>query len=307
MQASSTQAQSPAPSLPFFLANVYPTVKTRHPGEGRRKWRLRAVEEFWKLPAEQKASYAKRALVSPASAEPDFVADDDPFDDISDDAPGLGILVRTDYSNEEAWQAFYGKLQESEAEFASAQSPEDDPMAGDVPQAAEGSSSSGPDNGPSAMDEDDDDDDEEPPHIFFVVNAPPEGRARLTNISNVAALRLLNDVDVRAAPSPPPGTKRIKPPNRLVDHDGWQETYTGKTVWIYDARSNADQCVRLVSGHGGPYGTASGDSWRARVSHICELQVNLASGAMSIDFGGMDRWDYDERVRNMEEAVRPMN
>jgi len=44
------------------------------------------------------------------------------------------------------------------------------------------------------------------------------------------------------------------------------------------------------------------DSWRARVSHICELQVNLSSGAMKIDFGGLDRWDYDERHRNMQEA-----
>ena len=29
------------------------------------------------------------------------------------------------------------------------------------------------------------------------------------------------------------------------------------------------------------------DSWRARVSHICELQVNLYSGAMKINFGGI--------------------
>lgn len=49
----------------------------------------------------------------------------------------------------------------------------------------------------------------------------------------------------------------------------------------------------------------SGDSWRARVSHICELQVNLAMGALTIDFGGLDRWDYVERARNLEEAVRP--
>lgn len=46
------------------------------------------------------------------------------------------------------------------------------------------------------------------------------------------------------------------------------------------------------------------DSWRARVSHICELQFNLSTGAMTIDFGGMDRYDYDERVKNMEEAER---
>ncbi|KZT72101.1 hypothetical protein DAEQUDRAFT_57066 [Daedalea quercina L-15889] len=307
MQASSQQAQLTQPSLASFLLNVYPFVKARHPGEGRRKWRLRVAEEFWKLPAEQKASYAKRTPVSNAIAEAEFVLDDDPLDELSDDAPSIGILLRTDYSNEEAWRAFCGKLQEGEAEFASAQSPEDVPMSGGTPQPAGGSTpSSVPDNDPNATEEDDEneDEDEDSAHIFFVIDAPPEGRARFENISNLAVLRMFNDVDIRAAPSPPAGTKRIKPPNRLVDHDGWQEIYTGKTVWIYDAKSNVDQCVRLVSGHGGPYGTASGDSWRARVSHICELQVNLTSGAMTIDFGGMDRWDYEERVRNLEEAVR---
>lgn len=49
-----------------------------------------------------------------------------------------------------------------------------------------------------------------------------------------------------------------------------------------------------------------GDSWRARVSHICELQVNLYSGAMKIDFGGLDRWDYSERQRNIQEANLPI-
>jgi hypothetical protein len=47
------------------------------------------------------------------------------------------------------------------------------------------------------------------------------------------------------------------------------------------------------------------DSWRARVSHICELQVNMSSGAMKIDFGGLDRWDYAERQRNTQEAETP--
>jgi hypothetical protein len=45
-----------------------------------------------------------------------------------------------------------------------------------------------------------------------------------------------------------------------------------------------------------------GDSWRAQVSHICELQVSIAGG-MKIDFGGLDRWDYSERKRNLDEAV----
>ena len=45
-----------------------------------------------------------------------------------------------------------------------------------------------------------------------------------------------------------------------------------------------------------------GDSWRARVSHICDLQVSLFSGQIKIDFGGLDRWDFAERQRNMTEA-----
>ena len=110
-------------------------------------------------------------------------------------------------------------------------------------------------------DADDDDDSAAAAPVFFVVDAAaasPEDRARLAGLSNLAALRLLNDVDARRAPRPPPGTRRIRPPNRLVDHDGWQEVYAGKTVWIYDARSNADQCVRLVSQAGAAmYGTAT--------------------------------------------------
>jgi len=47
----------------------------------------------------------------------------------------------------------------------------------------------------------------------------------------------------------------------------------------------------------------SADSWRARVTHISELQVNIYSGVMKIDFGGLDRWDYAERRRNIEEAL----
>jgi len=222
------------------------------------------------------------------------------------DAPGLGIVVRTDFSNEEAWQTFYEKLQAAEAEFSSA-SP-------DEPMEAEGSATGG-----ASKDKNEDVDEDEPAGddvevdesdtapIFSVINPTALGeREKLQNISNLTALRLFNDVDIRPAPAPAAGEKRIKPPNRLVDYHGWQEIYNGKMLWIYDAKSNADQCVRLVGQQGAMYGTATGDSWRARVSHICELQVNLASGAMTIDFGGQDRWDYVERVRNMEEAERPI-
>lgn len=50
----------------------------------------------------------------------------------------------------------------------------------------------------------------------------------------------------------------------------------------------------------------SADSWRARVSSIPELQVNMSSAGMTIDFGGLDRWDFDERLRNLVEAIKPI-
>ena len=46
-----------------------------------------------------------------------------------------------------------------------------------------------------------------------------------------------------------------------------------------------------------------GDSWRARVSHICELQVNISTGVITIDFGGIDKYTYEERVRNLQDAM----
>lgn len=37
-----------------------------------------------------------------------------------------------------------------------------------------------------------------------------------------------------------------------------------------------------------------------------ELHLNLVSGAMKIDFGGLDRWDHNERQRNLSEAHLPV-
>lgn len=199
-------------------------------------------------------------------------------------------------------------------------------MMQDEPEPSSSSSQQTPEENDESSSED-----EDPSPIFKIINpSSPALRAQFTHISNLTALRLLNEISIRPAPSPPTGEKRLKPPNRLVDHDGWQEIYTGKTLWIYDARSNEDQCVRLVNQTSSDslYGTATyvqlksrsrynhvsdlwncqsrGDSWRARVSHICELQANLYSGAMKIDFGGLDRWDYSERQRNMIEATLPV-
>ena len=35
---------------------------------------------------------------------------------------------------------------------------------------------------------------------------------------------------------------------------------------------------------------------------MAELQAGLTARALRIDFGGLDRWDYDERPQNMVEA-----
>ena len=97
-----------------------------------------------------------------------------------------------------------------------------------------------------------------PTPLIKVVNpTSTQDRLIFNNISNLTALRLLNDVDIRLSPSPPPGTTRINPPNRLIDQAGWQEIYSGMNIWIYDTLSNIDHCVRLVSQQGNVYGTAT--------------------------------------------------
>lgn len=183
--------------------------------------------------------------------------DDDLFDEITDDeAPGLGILVRADFSNEEAWRSFLAKLKEGEGEFSpSANEEEDEEMDKDEPSALDPAST--PD---VKMDNDKDgsesSSDRDSGHIISILDSSPEIRPYFSDISNLAALRLLNDVDLRKL-TIPPNVKRFNPPNPIVDYDGWQEIYHGKTLWIYDAKSNQDQSARLVSKRSDFYGTAT--------------------------------------------------
>ena len=76
-------------------------------------------------------------------------------------------------------------------------------------------------------------------------------------MSNLRALRLFNDVDIRPTPERPVGTKPISPQCPLIDLRGWQEIYSGKNSWIYDALSNVDGSVRVVSQTSDFYGTAT--------------------------------------------------
>ncbi|KAJ7755734.1 hypothetical protein DFH07DRAFT_959370 [Mycena maculata] len=279
-----------------FLVRRYGAVKSQFPGEGRRAWTLRVLQEFWVAPDADSGIAA-----APTALAEEILNDDDPLDALVGDGPQLGLLLRTDFSNEDAWTAFCARLKsEEEVLIASVQ-----------PTPAEAAAAAGASSGDVAMaaadadnDSDSDEDEGLQAPLVKISDAAVDAsfKARVQDISNLRALRLLNDADIRPAPARPSGTARFSPPNRLVDKKGWQEIYTGLTIWIYDAQSNTDQCARLVSEKGDVYGTATGDSWRARVTHIPELQFNMTYLGMKIDFGGMDRYDYPQRRRNLDEA-----
>ena len=185
--------------------------------------------------------------------ESDFFMDEDLFDEITDDeAPGLGILVRTDFSNDEAWGTFLAKLKEGEEEFSPPAGREKDMgMDQDEPSASTSDVKVDDEKGDS-----DGSSDQDSGLIISILDPSPEIRPYFSDISNLTALRLLNDVDLRRL-TIPPNTKRFVPPNPIVDCDGWQEIYHGKSLWIYDAKSNEDQCARLVSKRSDFYGTAT--------------------------------------------------
>ncbi|CAA7259218.1 unnamed protein product [Cyclocybe aegerita] len=269
------------------LARHYEAVKNQYPGEGRRKTRLRVLYHSWPGIALPRGSGDVPKTAPPALTE----IDPNPLDQTLEDDE-LGLIIRTDFTNEAAWKTFCAKVEVTQKDLISdlaGGAPADDvPMEEGASSQADGTES---------------DSSTEVPDMIKILDPQEQSdRARLTNISNLTALRLFNEVDIRPTPPPPAGSKKISPPNPLVDRAGWQEIYTGKTLWIYDSRSNADECARLVSQTGDFYGTATGDSWRARASHICELQFNLSQG-MKIDFNGQDRWDWNERARNLEEAT----
>ena len=168
--------------------------------------------------------------------------DVDPLDDLIN-GEELGIVLRTDYADESAWEMFLSKLRDGEEEIKTFLT-------------------NGEEDANSCADEQMDDDGSEestgtPPLIKIINAASPELRMLFNDISNLTALRLLNDVDIRPCPTPQAGAKRINPPHRLIDQGGRQEIYTGRTLWIYDFQSNIDQCVRLVSGQSDIYGTAT--------------------------------------------------
>ena len=181
--------------------------------------------------------------------------DPDPFDHLTEDDQ-LGLIIRTDFSNEEAWSAFCNQVQVSQKDFIS-------DLTNDSPNQESVSDPEGNDiqlEKPTSDEADGESDssNDEPPDFLKILNPVEQSdRVRFTNISNLRALRLFNDVDIRPTPERPVGTKPISPPCPLIDQLGWQEIYSGKNLWIYDTLSNVDGSVRVVSQTSDFYGTAT--------------------------------------------------
>ncbi|KAF5322583.1 hypothetical protein D9619_001516 [Psilocybe cf. subviscida] len=281
----------------------YASVKARYPTEGRRKLRLRVLYESWPTIGSVSAS--------DTPLDTAFETDADPFDEFLEDDE-IGIVIRTDFSNDDAWDAFIQNFQASQKELLSDLAGGDSEIQqagtsnadndGDIGMKDASRTESAATTNTSTENDDSDSSSSMPDMITILDPSDPADRARFANLSNIGALRIFNDVDIRLAPTRPAGTKQISPQDPLIDIGGWQEIYTGKTIWIYDEQSNTDDCLRLVSQAGDFYGTATGDSWRARASHICELQFSTSYQGMSIDFSGLDKWDWNERVRNLSES-----
>ena len=213
------------------------------------------VANFWALPPEKKEQLAQLAddpsgqeiLLSAQKEVDEMPLGSDGFvEDISDttDSDVLGVVVRTDYTDDVAWSQFVERLLDAEKDLMS---PFDDEI--EASQTNEPSGS----NQPEAEVQDDAESSESSDNgldsSFTFLDPPVESsfRQRLSGMSNLAALRLLNDVDVARKPMPSSGTQAYSLQHRLMGLDGFVERYRGPLVWVYDSRSNTDGAARVIS------------------------------------------------------------
>ncbi|KAL5528650.1 hypothetical protein ACEPAF_7786 [Sanghuangporus sanghuang] len=282
---------------------------------GRRKAKLHLVTRFWTLSSVEKERLARLSenpgsfsILSEALEDIDSLqgAEESQVSEFVDEENVAGIVVRTDYSDDAAWSTFIEKLIQAERELAMPLDEEDflTEEANADEQDHDGSESDSDEEMASPA-QNTEKSSALSRNSLFALLIPPDSsplRPRLVGASNLAVLRLVNEVDVIRTPRPPAriGQTRLAPSgHRLTDLHGFVEAYSGPLVWIYDARSNIDGAARVVSQCADGVGSATADSWRARVSFLPELQLNLVSGSMKIDFGGLDRWNHDERQKNM--------
>lgn len=245
-------------------------MKEQSPTDGRRKWLLRVLYSLWPTidvcdPLEEDIDHVNDLSVCQISTKllhafdlrSSKFDDPDPFDYLTEDDQ-LGLIIRTDFSNEEAWSAFCNQVQESQKDFISdltnaSESPDQAPTSNPL---AEGNDIQKPTS--DEADDNESDSSNEPSDFLKILNPVEQSdRIKFTNISNLRALRLFNDVDIRPTPERSAETKPISPPCPLIDVLGWQEIYSGKNIWIYDTLSNVDRSVRVVSQTSDFYGTAT--------------------------------------------------
>ena len=214
------------------------------------------VSDFWKLPAAEKERLAQ--LAADPTGQDIFRAAQKDIDgvplspleyaeDLSDitESSVLGVVVRTDYTDDEAWSRFVEDLLESEKDLIT---PLDENV--DVPESNQASFSGAEQYATENAGSDTDGSSDSGAESSFAFLDPPESsslRQNLSGMSNLAALRLLNDVDVASAPAPLAGGQAISTQHRLINLDGFVENYHGPLVWIYDYRSNTDRAARVVS------------------------------------------------------------
>ena len=242
-------------------------MKKQFPTDGRRKWLLRVLYSLWPTidcelleDIDHDVSVCSYCQISTTPCilicDLQKFDDPDPFDYLTEDDQ-LGLIIRTDFSNEEAWSTFCNQVQVSQKDFISDLTG----LTNDSPDQESASNPEGNDIPKPNSDEADDgesDSSNELPDFLKILNPVEQSdKIKFTNISNLRALRLFNDVDIRPTPERPVGRKPISPPCPLIDLLGWQEIYSGKNLWIYDTLSNVDGSVRVVSQTSDFYGTAT--------------------------------------------------
>lgn len=211
---------------------------------GRRARKLALCKGFWALSTEERQRLSKFAG-DPSNKEGISTALG-PIEDEKDENDtnlGVGIVLRTDYSDDAAWTKFCNALRKAEQESLGEE---------DVDMAENNADEN--DDGDSDSGSDSEDEEEQ---SLFILKADPA--LNLAGISNLTALRLFNDVDIVSAPKKPidaPQSK-VKISHPLMDKDGLVEAYTGNLLWIYDAKSNTDNSVRVVNQRCDTYGTAT--------------------------------------------------
>jgi hypothetical protein len=176
----------------------------------------------------------------------------DPYDFV-DNPDGLvlrkGVIVRTDFTNDEAWNAVVQIINESEKSGAAELSQIADATPDEAGESGSESESEDEEGdtemaGSSALKEDDaiafD-------SSFIIYDPPADQRSLFTNASNLRLVRIFNDVDIIGNPPPSKSQKRTAAGvNKLVDFDGFHEVYDDRLIWVYDSSSNSEGSLRLV-------------------------------------------------------------